>query len=61
VAGVVLALLGAAEGLHDRGLVRPGNAVLAAAVVTLRTLGQLGLVDPAVVNGLAAEIHQLRR
>jgi hypothetical protein len=61
VAGLVLALLGAAERLHDRGLVRPGNAVLAAAVVTLRTLGQLGLVDPAVVNGLAAEIHQLRR
>jgi hypothetical protein len=61
VAGLVLALLGAAERLHDRGLVRAGNAVLAAAVVTLRTLGQLGLVDPAVAGGLADEIQQLRR
>jgi hypothetical protein len=61
VAAVLRAVLGAAERLHDRGLVGAGNALLTVAVVTLRTLGQLGLVTPEVVAGLSAEIQQLRR
>jgi hypothetical protein len=61
VAAALLAVLGAAERLHDRGLVAAGNALLTVAVATLRTLGHLGLVAPDVVAGLSAEIQQLRR
>ena len=61
VATVVLALLGTAERLHDRGLVGAGNAVLTVAAATVKTLGLVGLVDREVANGLSAEIQQLRR
>jgi hypothetical protein len=61
LATMVLALLGTAERLHDRGLVGPGNAVLAVVVATLQTLDRLGLLAPEVAAGLSAEIQQLRR
>jgi hypothetical protein len=61
VAAALLAVLGAAERLHDRGLVAAGNALLTVAVATLRAFGHLGLVTPEVVAGLSAEIQQLRR
>jgi predicted extracellular nuclease len=54
------ALLGAAERLRDRDRERAADVVLVAAVVLLRALDLVGLVDGDVADGLAAELRQLR-